>query len=130
MSTLRKDDIAYLETLANTRGLHQINSQYAGRLLAILQEGGGDVGLWTKQLERLERFRACMVDKLQQNLHKGDWSRHGFKDLLSWLRQEVIELEDELDREDGEIVPAKVAAEAADVANFALMIADNAGGLS
>lgn len=74
-------------------------------------------------------FALLMEAKLEANRHKGDrdgWIRCSVGDfLLPRLREEFGELCDALP----EGAPAEIAAEAADVANFAMMIADVCGGL-
>ena len=73
------------------------------------------------------QFAVVMEEKLIENSHKRDWNEMSNKFLLRRLRTEVRELERELERPFPK--PKKIAREAADVANFAMMIADNAGGL-
>lgn len=67
-------------------------------------------------------FAEQMELKLRENDHKGGWSKCPVDYLFSRLGQEVMELDKALDFHidfDGAI------SEAADVANFAMMIADN-----
>ena len=71
-------------------------------------------------------FAEQMELKLRDNDHKGGWARCEHSWLLDRLKQEVVELEKELDQVDNQ---ENVIKEAADVANFALMIADLAGRL-
>jgi len=66
------------------------------------------------------RFGADMCGKLRQNNHKAHWSTVNNFWLLVRLKQEVEELK--LAMLDD---PGSVVAECADVANFAMMIADN-----
>lgn len=84
-------------------------------------------------------FAQAMEAKLRANDHKGGWKNERPRELMRRLREEVAEL--------GDLVPhmldecgaeelAKfrvrvmaVLAEAADVANFSMMLADVAGGL-
>lgn len=68
-------------------------------------------------------FAADMLRKLRANNHKAHWSTIDAAHLRSRLAEEVVELFAELD--DG-ADPARVIAECADVANIAMMIADNA----
>lgn len=75
-------------------------------------------------------FAHEMERKLAANRHKGDrdgWVKmpHGW--LLTRVLAETAELASALDAEDGS---ARITSEAADVANFAMMIADVSGGLS
>jgi NTP pyrophosphatase (non-canonical NTP hydrolase) len=68
-------------------------------------------------------FTAQMELKLRENDYKGGWAKCEHHWLLDRLKQEVVELEKALDQVDNQ----NVINEAADVANFALMIADLAG---
>lgn len=84
---------------------------------------------------RVMRFAAAMDEKLGENLAKGDWRDHytfrdvnGTMSMLDLLNGEVQELTRELDRAPDALDPAAIRREAADVANFALMIADLFGG--
>lgn len=75
-------------------------------------------------------FSRVMQQKLDENAHKGGrgrWRQRDPREMLVLLRIEVEELACELQapRRD----PRAIAREAADVANFALMIADACGGL-
>jgi len=72
--------------------------------------------------KQVEWFREQMLQKLQENSHKSGWKDIPLCDLLSLLRMEVLELEEELSRE--EINANALIRECADVANFAMMIAD------
>jgi NTP pyrophosphatase (non-canonical NTP hydrolase) len=75
----------------------------------------------------VRRFAELMELKLRENDHKGGWG----DDTCGALFARMIEEGDELHEALAQIrpIPEKVASEAADVANFCLMIADNAGGL-
>ena len=64
-------------------------------------------------------FANEMERKLLNNDAKGGWGHMTLKRLLSRLKQEVAELEVEINKK------GNVIGEAADVANFAMMIADN-----
>ena len=66
----------------------------------------------------VQAFALLMEQKLQANNHKRHWRRLSRATLLKRLRQEVDELERALIDREG------IAAEAADVANFAMMLAD------
>jgi NTP pyrophosphatase (non-canonical NTP hydrolase) len=75
--------------------------------------------------ESVERFSFVMEERLRANDHKGQW---GWEDedplwLLDRLKQETQELEEAMDLGDR----AAVEHEAADVANFAMMIAARCG---
>jgi len=81
-------------------------------------------------------FAAMMRQKLEQNRHKGGWEV-GEHDDLRWqqgayldrLIEEAEELKKALFKADYSQNPQEIAEEAADVANFAMMIADISGGL-
>lgn len=72
----------------------------------------------------LEWFVGEMVKKLDENNHKGAWKDLTFNKLLDMLDDEVSELEDEI----YELNPNydNIIKECADVANFAMMIAERA----
>jgi len=67
----------------------------------------------------VDRFAKHMLSKLRVNARKAHWSTVSQAWLLGRLRQEVAELEAALASGRG------VESECADVANFAMMIADN-----
>lgn len=77
----------------------------------------------------LDWFRGRMAAKLgmAKNLRKRTWHKDMNEDLLSRLREETDELGDALADEfhGGKAEREKIIDEAADVANFAMMIADN-----
>lgn len=66
------------------------------------------------------RMSYKMLEKLEANRERAHWKQSSGRYLFARLREEVDELIDAVDH--GE----DVWAEAADVANFAAMIADNA----
>jgi NTP pyrophosphatase (non-canonical NTP hydrolase) len=66
-------------------------------------------------------FAGAMSKELERNSHKGGWSRETYGYLLNRLKQEVAELRRAVR---GRESPESVLSEAADVANFAMMIAD------
>jgi len=69
-------------------------------------------------------FALLMEDRLQANDHKGGWADCADEYLLRRLQEEVNELHVAMrDR------PLDVGEEAADVANFAMMLADVSGHL-
>lgn len=79
---------------------------------------------WLEVQDVVERFKHIMLAKLAKNRHKGDaenWRKDKVQDLMDRLWEEVYELE--LALMDGS-PPEEVEKEAADVANFCLMIAD------
>lgn len=113
--------------------------------MAPTNEGTPD--LPRNELEALHRFTGVMIEKLVKNRHKGGWSGDHFFTLDERLDQEVSELYSELLKLDRllrldagaqesaawkeQLLEQKkrVARECADVANFAMMIADVVGGL-
>tara|TARA_B100000700_G_scaffold331737_1_gene467778 strand:+ start:11214 stop:11471 length:258 start_codon:yes stop_codon:yes gene_type:complete len=68
-------------------------------------------------------FAEAMELKLRRNDHKGGWEETDLDTLFIRLREEVDELQEAIEREN----PFEVLFEAADVANFAMMIAWNVG---
>jgi hypothetical protein len=66
----------------------------------------------------VQAFAIAMEKKLRENDHKTHWRKCAVKYLRRRLAEELIELDDAEHPED-------VAAECVDVANFAMMIADN-----
>jgi len=80
---------------------------------------------WIADHKALQRFGNDMYLKLRENCHKSHWSTVDQQWLLNRCMEELKELQDAVnDSDHGEIVR-----EAADVANFAMMIADNARGM-
>ena len=87
---------------------------------------------------QVEKIAELMQHKLDKNKHKEcavmnpdgkgrGWNKCDVRWLLMRLREEADEIEKALnDNEE----PIEVAKECADVCNFAMMIADNVGGLS
>lgn len=69
----------------------------------------------------LELFTQFMENKLKLNDHKGGWEKCTIEDLFNKLRREVDELQAAIEGEPN----LNVAFEAADIANFAMMIAWN-----
>ena len=67
-------------------------------------------------------FAGQMAKKLRENDHKGSWEGLGNDHLTHRLHQEFVELTEAIAKG----TPEQIISEAADVANFALMIADNA----
>lgn len=72
----------------------------------------------------IEWFVKQMELKLRENDHKGGWDGISLSKLLDLLRLEVQELTNEIDS-DKEVKREDVIKECADVASFAMMIADN-----
>ena len=71
-------------------------------------------------------FAEQMEIQLRANDHKGGWQTTDQLDLLHRIRQEATELKQALLPEVFGETGKDVISEAADVANFAMMIADNA----
>lgn len=69
----------------------------------------------------LGKFAAAMAERLDANSHKSGWADMTPGALLRRLKQEVGELDRAIK---SGAVPEQVIREAADVANFAAMIAD------
>ena len=101
----------------------------------------GTPGLARNEFEALHAFQGEQWRKLMANAHKGGWKDENVYDLLSRLGDEVRELEEAVHAWDlaksrpitsSEVaadLAGKVAKEAADVGNFAMMVADVVGGL-
>lgn len=66
----------------------------------------------------IRRFMDAMVYKIKKNAHKGRWQDLSVADALDLLREEVRELEEAV--KDGNRI--EIELEAADVANFALIV--------
>jgi len=73
----------------------------------------------------LARFQLDMARKLEMNSHKNHWSESTVRWLRNRLRQEIVELGKALDDRTPGTRIDNVVSECADVANFAMMIADN-----
>ncbi len=79
-------------------------------------------------------FAAAMEKRLQENDHKGGWGDETLRWLLGRLRDELAELEHAAGLgcrscrrgKTKSIDPVRVLHEATDVANFAMMVAQNA----
>lgn len=77
----------------------------------------------------VDAFGKRMLAKLEKNRHKGEWKDLSFDRAFELMQQEIKELEDEINfivEYDGDIDITNITDiinEAADVANFALMIA-------
>jgi hypothetical protein len=72
--------------------------------------------------DAIVRFSRYMEQKLKINDHKKHWNVCSDQYLLSRLKEEVFELEQEMGKSGSGM---DVIQECADVANFAMMIADN-----
>lgn len=76
----------------------------------------------SKPRESIMRFAQQMEEKLAANDHKGGWENEDIGYLLTRLREELDELVNAVDFG----TQKDVVGEAADIANFAMMIADRA----
>src|SRR5688572_3388734 len=70
-------------------------------------------------------FVGLMEERLWANAHKPGWKQDSAPALFRRLQEEAAELDGAIDFG----TPGEIAKEAADVANFAMMIADVCGGL-
>lgn len=80
----------------------------------------------------VKRFAEAMIEKLNEpkNLEKGNWVNCSFAHLQKRLLEEIKELEDVIEKWwDDDASEEEVLKECADVANFAMMIADKVGAL-
>lgn len=67
----------------------------------------------------VQRFVDAMVYKLHKNSHKGKWENLDIEDAIRLLKEEVVELQESV--KTGNFV--EMLLEAADIANFAMMVA-------
>lgn len=88
-----------------------------------------------RELEAMTTLRPCVMSfarameaKLKENEHKGGWHDDLPDELMARLHEETEELENAIHPARNRD-PRRVLREAADVANFAMMIADVCGGL-
>ena len=72
--------------------------------------------------QEVKDFAEAMEHKLAENDHKTHWAKQEFEHLFTGLAEEYDELVNSF--EDGESVE-QLLYEAADLANYAMMIADN-----
>jgi NTP pyrophosphatase (non-canonical NTP hydrolase) len=80
--------------------------------------------------EEVIKFAKAMECELRCNEGKGGWKEEDVMWLLERLEEEVVELRQAVDRASSwRIAATVILAEAADVANFAMMIADVTRGL-
>jgi len=68
------------------------------------------------------KFAEAMADELAENYHKGGWDSCSVTWLLNRAKQELGELKNAVEAKRS---PEEVLSEAADVANFCMMIAEN-----
>ena len=69
---------------------------------------------------RIKLFVEAMVYKLYKNADKGAWEDLDIDDAFARLREETVELEEAIDRSSN----IEIMMEAADIANFAMIVAD------
>ena len=72
-------------------------------------------------------FAEQMELKLRQNDHKTDWRQEKTSRLYCLMQDEEFELRNELLKELASSDETRIIKECADIANFAMMIADNNG---
>lgn len=86
-----------------------------------------------EELETLHAFTGVMITKLRENRHKGGWKDEDPQALLGRLHNEVSELQRALEEYltaasinhiEKDVYAEQVQRECADVANFAMFIAD------
>jgi uncharacterized protein YdeI (YjbR/CyaY-like superfamily) len=82
-----------------------------------------EIKMLEEQYKTIDRFAMVMKTKLLENIHKGHWKDCTLNYLSRRLTQERKELLKAVT--DNKEKPVDVIREAADVANFAMMIADN-----
>jgi len=107
------DTISYLKTELERQ------SQY-------IQEKGltkYELGAWNSLRPEVQAFALAMEERLKANDHKGGWKNESPDWLIRRMRQEFSELEMAIDYQ------KNIRHESADVANFAMMIADVCGAL-
>lgn len=80
---------------------------------------------WNRLRPAVQSFVRWMEETLRENDHKPGWHADRNMELMKRLDQEAVELRSELQAEQQNA--RKIVKEAADVANFAMMIADNVG---
>lgn len=101
--------------------------------------GAGGGGVMAKPRTEVQRFAELMESKLRENTHKGGWDHEGPGYFSKRIGDEMRELRSVLDeyRVAHRARPSavtddlrrRIGREAADVANFAMMIADVCGAL-
>jgi len=75
-----------------------------------------------KPRPELEWFARRMEDKLFQKDFKGGWQKETYMSLLRGMMLEIVELTEAITEKDSN----EIIDEAVDVANYAMMMADNA----
>lgn len=91
------------------------------RSVAFYPDNPRTVAPYKPDYEReLKQFIDAMRYKLKKNAHKGKWEELDLEDAIRLLRDEVAELEEATSRDSS----VEIILEAADVANFAMMVAN------
>jgi NTP pyrophosphatase (non-canonical NTP hydrolase) len=93
-------------------------------IIALLEEDARKIAEWECRRE-VRQFAKVMESRLRANDHKPGWKQDIAPALFRRLQEEAAELDGAIDFG----TPGEIAKEAADVANFAMMIADVCGGL-
>jgi NTP pyrophosphatase (non-canonical NTP hydrolase) len=81
----------------------------------VLQRG------YAEDKHAVDEFAGVMLDKLRENRHKAHWKHVDRQWLMDRMMDEIYELNEAIADDD----PLSISLECADVANFAMMIADN-----
>lgn len=122
--------------------LERAHDHYEAQFLTLASTPPADRGQGVPEGWRPEvrNFADLMEAQLRANDHKPGWKNDPAMDLIPRLREEAVELEEATNRHAkrigwgdhwlGEDTSVRVGKEAADVANFAMMIADVCGALS
>lgn len=93
---------------------------------------------WEDLRPEVQRFALLMEEQLRKNDHKGGWQHELAADLFTRIKDETEELGDALRRGPGTPNPfgpydkparKRIGHEAADVANFCMMVADVVGAI-
>ena len=113
-------DSPFLSTLVPT--------SYAAYRFAVGLPSGMDLMANLKLRPEVQWFAEQMERTLRKNDHKGGWQVDSSGALLTRLKEETEELQAAL-IQGQDIAPEYSIKEAADVANFAMMLADNARNL-
>jgi len=122
------------------RGRNHLHQRVARAILSAARDEGRAEGLGGEWRPEVVAFANIMEAKLRENDHKGGWKTDDAEDLFVRLGEECVELSEAIGlwriqddwRSAALHLPAcrkNVAREAADVANFAMMIADVCGAL-
>jgi len=101
-------------------GMNATNCPHAVKRMAVENEA------WRRLRPEVAAFALMMEDRLRAHDHKSGWHRCAVGHLFGRLLDEAAELHHAID---GDFGVGDSDEEAADVANFAMMICDNLGGL-